>query len=58
MNVMSEAEVEAGNANLRELSYDHVIMPAASVYSLTQYNASQIHDITCYICDPATANMN
>jgi hypothetical protein len=52
-NVMSDAEIEADNANLRELSYDYVIMPAASVYSLTQYNASQIHDLTCYICDIA-----
>lgn len=49
--IMSEAEQETNSANLKDLSYDKVILPAASVYSLTQYNATQIHDITCYICD-------
>lgn len=50
-NVMSEAEIEAGNANLQSLSYDYAILPTAAVYSLTQYNSSEIHDLTCYICD-------
>lgn len=48
---MSEAERETNSANLRDLSYEKVILPAAAVYSLTQYNATQIHDLTCYICD-------
>jgi hypothetical protein len=50
---MSSAEIETNNANLKSLSEDYVILPAAAVYSLTQYNASEIHDLTCYICDNA-----
>lgn len=48
---MSDAELETDNANLKSLSYDYAILPAASVYSLIQYNSNEIHDITCYICD-------
>jgi hypothetical protein len=48
---MSEAERETNSANLRELSYEKVILPTATVYSLTQYNTTEIHDLTCYICD-------
>lgn len=48
---MSEAEIETDNANLKSLSEESVILPAAAVYSLTQYNSSEIHDLTCYICD-------
>ena len=48
---MSEAERTTDNANLQSLAYeDHVILPAAAVYSLTQYNASEIYDLTCFIC--------
>lgn len=50
-NDMSEAEIETNNANLKSLSYDSVILSTAAVYSLTQYNSTQIHDLTCYICD-------
>lgn len=48
---MAEAELETNNANLRSLSYDSVILPTAAVYSLTQYNSTEIHDLTCFICD-------
>lgn len=50
-NDMSKAEVETDNANLKSLSYDSVILPTAAVYSLTQYNSTEIHDLTCYVCD-------
>lgn len=50
---MSSAEIEADNANLKSLSYDYAILPAASVYSLIEYNSNEIHDITCFICDNA-----
>jgi uncharacterized repeat protein (TIGR02543 family) len=48
---MSKAETDTNAANLQDLSYGYAILPAAAVYSLTQYNATEIHDITCYICD-------
>ncbi len=48
---MAEAELETNNANLRSLSYGKVVLPAAAVYSLTQYNSTEIHDLTCFICD-------
>ncbi len=48
---MAEAELETNNANLRSLSYGKVVLPTAAVYSLTQYNSMEIHDLTCFICD-------
>lgn len=49
--VMSEAELETDRANLKSLSDDYAILPAAAIYSLTQYNSTEIYDVTCYICD-------
>jgi uncharacterized repeat protein (TIGR02543 family) len=51
-NMMSEAELDTNKANLKSLSYnDYVILPTAAVYALTQYNSTELHDLTCYICD-------
>lgn len=50
-NDMSNAEISTNNANLKSLSYEYTILPAATVYSLTQYNSTEIYDLTCYICD-------
>lgn len=51
-DVMSEAEIDTNNANLQSLSYNnYTILPTAAVYSLTQYNSTEIYDLTCYICN-------
>jgi hypothetical protein len=51
-NTMAEAEINVNDAELQSLSYsNHEILPAAAVYSLTQYNSSEIYDVTCYICN-------
>ncbi len=49
---MAEAETNVNITELQDLSYSEFeVLPSAAVYSLIQYNANDIYDITCYICD-------
>ncbi len=47
-----EIQVQTEAGPLRELSGIETIMPAATAFSMFEYQYKNIRQITCYVCDP------
>lgn len=52
LNKSNQIQVNSQMGALKELSDVEKIMPAATIFSLLEYNSRNIRQIICFVCDP------
>ena len=48
---LAQIHVDSENGSLKDIKEEDIILPAATVLALLEYNYKVIDTVTCYVCD-------